>query len=378
MLGSHAIAFLICIGAGMSTSLGAAVVYSPHLVKLSNRNILAGGLGLSAGVMLYVSFIEIFVKSHQAFISSGFSDSRAYLYTSLCFFGGLFFMRAIDMLSHWIEHCQSHDSAHHSHISDEEEDDIEVMLHIVERLEEEQKNAEVRTQTTFPVDLDIELSTSNLQRHLEHHNSERALLDITSDLSIRANIDGPQESSNTPANTFPKQDPEILSHKSHVASSHDGNKHLKKMGFMTALAIAIHNFPEGLATFVATAENPKVGIALAIAVAIHNIPEGLCVAVPLYYSSGDRHSAFMYAFLSGVSEVFGGALGWVILSDFFNDLVYAIVFGFVAGMMVCITLYELIPTALKCQSKQYPHLVADFLVLGMLIMAASLVAFKFN
>lgn len=356
MLGNKAIAFLICIGAGMSTTLGAAVVYSPYLVQLSNRNILAGGLGLSAGVMLYVSFIEIFAKSYAAFVHAGYSDAQAYLYSTLCFFAGIAFMRSVDALSHCIEHYGSHASDEKSQHGSE--DEIEVMLHIVERLEQQQHLAESRTETTFTADGDLELSASNLR-----------LCNFSEDAPQFPGLD-----------TLP-EDPPLASPKpSDVMSrqsSDDDNKHLKKMGFMTALAIGIHNFPEGLATFVATAENPQVGIALAIAVAIHNVPEGLCVAVPLYYSSGDRHSAFLYAFLSGVSEVLGGAMGWVILSDLFDDIVYAIVFGIVAGMMVCITIYELLPTAQKCQSKQYPHLASDWVLVGMAVMAASLVAFKF-
>lgn len=356
MLGNNAVAFLICIGAGMSTTLGAAVVYSPYLVQLSNRNILAGGLGLSAGVMLYVSFIEIFAKSHAAFRSAGYSDSQAYLYSTLCFFAGIAFMRTVDALSHCIEHYGAHASDEKS--LDGSEDEIEVMLHIVERLEQQQHLAESRTETTFTAEGDLELSASNLR-----------LCNLGESARPFSGLDTLREDDEPAA---PPKSSEALSRQ-----SSDDNKHLKKMGFMTALAIGIHNFPEGLATFVATAENPQVGIALAIAVAIHNIPEGLCVAVPLYYSSGDRHSAFLYAFLSGISEVLGGAMGWVILSDLFDDIVYAIIFGIVAGMMVCITIYELLPTAQKCQSKQYPHLASDWVLVGMAVMAASLVAFKF-
>ena len=94
------------------------------------------------------------------------------------------------------------------------------------------------------------------------------------------------------------------------------------MGVMTALAIALHNLPEGLATFVAAMDDPVVGAALAIAIALHNIPEGICVSVPIYFSTGDRHKAFGWAFLSGISELIGAALGWIVLSQAMNDLVY--------------------------------------------------------
>merc|ERR1711934_258017 len=102
------------------------------------------------------------------------------------------------------------------------------------------------------------------------------------------------------------------------------------MGMMTALAIGIHNFPEGLATFVATLDDPAVGASLAIAIAIHNIPEGLCVSIPIYFATGDRWKAFRWALLSGVSEIVGALLGWALLKDHFDNLLYGIVFGLAA------------------------------------------------
>merc|ERR1719492_294328 len=115
------------------------------------------------------------------------------------------------------------------------------------------------------------------------------------------------------------------------------------MGVKTAVAIAIHNFPEGLATFVATLDNTAVGATLAIAIAIHNIPEGLCVALPIYYASGGtlrgRLKAFLWGLLSGLSEPVGALIGYGIIratgSDM-NQTVYGVLFGLVAGMMVMI------------------------------------------
>ena len=123
-----------------------------------------------------------------------------------------------------------------------------------------------------------------------------------------------------------------------VSSTHD--KKLVHMGLATALSIAIHNFPEGLATFVATVDDPSVGATLAIAIAVHNIPEGLCVSIPIYYATGDRRKAFLWGLLSGVTEPIGAALGWAILAGAMSDVVYGIMFGLVAGMMVRISIKE--------------------------------------
>ena len=108
------------------------------------------------------------------------------------------------------------------------------------------------------------------------------------------------------------------------------------MGLVTALAIGIHNFPEGLATFVATLDDPAVGVALTVAIAIHNIPEGVCVAMPIFFATGDRHKAFMWAVVSGVSEVVAAGLGWLVLSHLLGDMVYAILFGCVSGRLVIV------------------------------------------
>ena len=150
---------------------------------------------------------------------------------------------------------------------------------------------------------------------------------------------------------------------------------LVRMGFMTAVAIGIHNFPEGLATFVATLSDPSVGAALAVAIAIHNIPEGLCVAIPVYYATGNRLKAFGWALLSGISEPIGAALGWVVLKDIMSELVYAILFGVVAGLMVNISFHELIPTAVRYDPAD--KVTTNSIFAGMAIMALSLILFNY-
>lgn len=147
------------------------------------------------------------------------------------------------------------------------------------------------------------------------------------------------------------------------------------MGAMTALAIAIHNFPEGLATFVATLDDPSVGASLAIAIGIHNIPEGLCVSIPIYYATGDRKRAFLWAMLSGVTEPIGALIGWALLQGRLDQTMYGVLFGMVGGMMVMIVLHELLPTAHRFDPGD--TLVTNCVLLGMAIMSSSLVLFVY-
>jgi zinc transporter, ZIP family len=136
---------------------------------------------------------------------------------------------------------------------------------------------------------------------------------------------------------------------------------------------SLHNFPEGLATFLSTLADPKVGVILAVAIAIHNIPEGLCVAMPVYYATGSRWKAFGWALLSGVSEPLAAVLGWAVLASVFSDVLYATLFGIVAGMMVMISVRELMPTAHRYDPDD--SVVTYSFIAGMFIIALSLVLF---
>ena len=145
------------------------------------------------------------------------------------------------------------------------------------------------------------------------------------------------------------------------------------MGMNTALAIGLHNFPEGLATFVAALNDPTVGAILAFAIAIHNIPEGLCVALPIFYATGNRRNAFLWALLSGASEIIAALLGWAVLASAVDDTTYAVLFGLVAGMMVIISIRELLPTAHGYDPED--TVVTYSFIGGMTLMALSLVMF---
>jgi len=144
---------------------------------------------------------------------------------------------------------------------------------------------------------------------------------------------------------------------------------LKKTGLLVALGIGIHNFPEGLAAFSGALENLNLGIAIAVAVAIHNIPEGLSISAPVYAATGSRKKAFWWSFLSGVSEPVGAAAGALILTPFLSHALLGWLLAGVAGLMVAISLDELMPAAKTFGSEHAPVIGA---ILGMVVMALSL------
>lgn len=148
-----------------------------------------------------------------------------------------------------------------------------------------------------------------------------------------------------------------------------GDQRLKRAGLFTALAIGIHNFPEGLATFGAAFSDAKLGIMIAVAIAIHNIPEGVSVSIPIFYATGNRNKAFIYSFLSGISEPVGALIGYLILLPFLSQGLIAFLLSFIAGIMVYISLDEILPTAHRYG---HGHAVIIGLIIGMFIMALSL------
>lgn len=157
-----------------------------------------------------------------------------------------------------------------------------------------------------------------------------------------------------------------------AGSLEGGERRLLRMGLLSALAIGIHNFPEGLATFAAGLTDPAIGVSIAVAVAIHNIPEGIAVSVPIYYATGSRRKAFWLSFLSGLSEPVGALIGFLVLRMFLSPVVFGFLFAGVAGIMVFISLDELFPAA-----REYGqgHLAIYGLVAGMAVMAVSLLLF---
>ena len=148
---------------------------------------------------------------------------------------------------------------------------------------------------------------------------------------------------------------------------------MMRTGIFTAAAIAIHNFPEGLATFVSALQEPGVAIPIVAAIAMHNIPEGIAVSVPIYQATRSKRRAFFYSFLSGLAEPAGALVGWLILMPVMNDLVYGIIFAAAAGIMVFISFDELLPAAREYGEH---HLSIYGLISGMIVMAVSLLLLK--
>lgn len=272
-------AFSLTLFAGLSTGIGSALAF---YTKQTNHKFLSAALGFSAGVMIYVSTIEIFPKAKDS-LTLVYGESKGYLITTLAFFAGIALIAIIDKL------VPEGENPHEIH-------DVSDM-----------------------------------------GNSEDAHISKTKEELEEAK-----------------------------------NKNLLRMGMFSALAIAIHNFPEGLATFTGALQEPALGISIAVAIAIHNIPEGIAVSVPIFYATGDRKKAFKMSFISGLSEPVGAFVGFFLLYKFFNESMFGIIFAAVAGIMVYISLDELLPTAERYGEH---HIAIYGLISGMMVMAASLLMF---
>ena len=259
-------AFGLTLFAGLSTGIGSALAF---FTKQTNTRFLSLALGFSAGVMIYVSFVEIFAKARDELVLA-FGDREGFWITTAAFFGGIAIIAIIDKLIPSVENPHE--------------------IRFVEEIDQ------------------VKLKQQKL----------------------------------------------------------------KRMGLFTALAIAIHNFPEGLATFTAALTEPGLGIAIAVAIAIHNIPEGIAVSVPIYYATGNKMKAFWYSFSSGLAEPVGALVGYLILLPFMGPLVFGVLFAGVAGIMVFISLDELLPSA---QEYGEHHLSIYGLIGGMALMAVSLLLF---
>jgi ZIP family zinc transporter len=268
------IAFLLTLFAGLSTGIGSCIAF---FAKKSEVGLLSLGLGFSAGVMIYISFVEILAKSKES-IAVLSSPKLASWIAVGSFFLGIIITALIDKV-----------------------------------IPEYENPHEVRS---------------------DH------------DLSLLKGEGTLSEGVSSPS--------------------------LMRTGVFTALAIAIHNFPEGFVTFLGALVDPVFGISIAVAIAIHNIPEGISVSVPIFYATGNRRKAFIYSFLSGIAEPIGALAGYFILRPFLNDVVIGVMFAVVAGIMVYISFDELLPTARKYGKG---HTAILGLVSGMAVMAFSLILF---
>jgi ZIP family zinc transporter len=264
--GTVLFAFGLTVFAGLATGVGSLMSF---FSRKFNPKFLAGALGFSAGVMIYVSLVEIFVKAKDS-LEGAMGSKPGYWVTIASFFGGVAIIAIIDRI------IPSYENPHEMHAR--------------------------------PCD------------------------------------DKPD---------FDPNDPRLL-----------------RMGFFSALAIAIHNFPEGLATFMGALTDPGLGVSIAVAIAIHNIPEGVAVSAPIYYATKSKRKAFWFSLLSGLSEPVGAFIGFFLLRQWFNEITFGIVFAAVAGIMVYISLDELLPTA---EEYGEHHVAIGGVIGGMVVMALSLV-----
>lgn len=347
------LAFALVIISGLCTGVGAMLVLCGQCVALHNKLVLAGALGLSSGVMLYVSFVEIIGKSMSGFEEAGVAgdsgSGTVYLAGTLCFFGGILMMIGLDKCVHYLG---GEADVGHGEIPSLGKPDTSVLSDVKDEnlaaAVPSSPKASSRGVRLEELDDDVESGVKESKTATPTFNSEDKAKNVENSM-------------------------EALQVEARPPDANKANGKLQKMGLMTALAIGIHNFPEGLATFVATLQDPSVGAALAVAIGIHNIPEGLCVSIPIYYSTGSRKKALAWALLSGISEPIGALLGYLVLMNRMGPMAFGIVFGFVGGMMVYICIHELIPTAHRYDPED--KVTTWTVILGMAIMALSLVLF---
>lgn len=140
---------------------------------------------------------------------------------------------------------------------------------------------------------------------------------------------------------------------------------LYKVGIISMLAIILHNIPEGIATFISTTKSTSLGISLTIAIALHNIPEGISISVPIYYSTKSKLKAFLYTLVSSLSEPFGALITYLFLINYINDTILGLLFSLIAGIMIQISLSELLPTS---KSYNLPKLTKTFFIIGIIFM----------
>ncbi|KAL3801795.1 hypothetical protein HJC23_001191 [Cyclotella cryptica] len=390
--GNVGLAFGISFAAGAATMVGASAVFFPRLVKLASKRVLAGSLGFAAGVMLYISFVDLFFVSFESFQDSGMEDSHAYSFATLCVFMGIVLMKIIDVIVHRLgdnPYPYEREMAKQGTLAQ-----TPCGKQVDEDLEEE---VDINVPTGFGCSADPVGDQQKWQAHADAEinaitrEDSTVLSTVTGGLDVVPTCDeypdkNQENQSDEPA-TFDDDDiislapvqpcsgEELFQLPAELTSEVEKNK-LLKMGFATAVAIAMHNFPEGVATFVASLNDPSTGAVLGIAIGAHNIPEGLCVALPIFYATGSRWKGFWWAFISGMAEPLAAIVAWLVLANVMSDEVYGVMFGLVSGMMVMLSLSELLPTAHKYDPED--SVVTACTIVGMSVMALSLILFEFS
>lgn len=386
---SPGVAFALVVGAGLATVVGAVIaLFCPK----ADPRFLGLGLGLSAGVMIYISFVEIFsIKAVEGFEDAGHTREEAKRYSTLLFFGGMLITFLLDVLVHLLgfDHGFKFDQDGSNGVC--KDAGYSVNLWLRRRCAGGSRcfggcfggRRDPRPEEPGAGPLPEGKGRGLAGAPPAGDEAEGSAAPSTSASSPASSTVGGEPRGGSPgegaaaaevAVTLPAPGCPAARLAISAGGGEKPGKDLQKMGIMTAVAIGIHNFPEGLATFVAALADTSLGVAIAVAIAIHNVPEGLCVALPIYYSTGSRWRATLWAFLSGVSEPIGGLIGWIVFANSdLHPLAYGVMFSLVAGMMVFISLHELLPTALSYDPKN--QFVTYAMVGGMVIMALSLLLF---
>lgn len=313
-MGNEVFAFCLTLGAGLATTIGASLAM---VINHENNRLFAACLSLAAGVMTYVSFVEIFFKSRDEYEAHGWSEADANTAASLTFFFGIGASILLETVTNMLF-----------------------------------KRGKIKS-ARCPIESASSPGPVGVNPQQDTNVDEVTL----------QNVEG------TPAD----EAKEAAQEPQQVKKNEQGD--MLQMAAFSGVAIAAHNFPEGVATFVAAMEDPAFGATMAIAIAIHNIPEGLAVAIPILKATNSRRRAFFWAFLSGVAEPVGGVLSWLVLRNFIGPLVFAMLFGVIGGVMVHISIRKLIPTAFRYDPEDTVSSYSFFA--GMAVMAASLVIFGY-
>ena len=335
-------AFALSIAAGMSTCIGGLIVFFRGLVQLASPRTLSISLSLSAGVMIFISLVEIFGKSVESY-ENGFQEVVLINDTLSC---GELGYEFISKSSDGKYHCSNCDTICEGH-------------------------SWLAAAGTFAIGVFIIFGMDYIVGKISpdaHEELEISHLNKLQDTNQQS-YEGTRQFHGS-----------IESIEEGFAKKNDGysnltSRQLNRTGVLTALAIGLHNIPEGVATYVGAIGDTRVGAALAIGIALHNIPEGIAVATPVYFATGNRLRAFMWTFVSALAEPLGAILAWLIIGDGLNSYIEGIMFGIVCGMMVTISFKELVPNAIKYYSEG--NTVIFSILCGMAIMALSLILFAY-
>lgn len=358
--------------------------------------------------MLYVSFVEIFAtKSFEAWQDAGYTAAEGYRFSTMLFFAGMLLVFILDRIVHLVADCAARrgkalcSASRANLLNNEDADGTAAGTPPPPTDNNNNSNAGPSSSSGAPsgtissiqirTEIIGDMEEGGITKHKNNNNnknsknknsnsglSQRGLASLTGinltniETSSQDNDDDsrdvdctkPAEQAVSPGREAPAV-VEMIKNDPHCFA-------LQKMGVLTAVSIAIHNFPEGLATFVAALADPKLGIGVAVAIACHNVPEGICVAMPIYYATGSRWKGFMWGTLSGLSEPLGGLVGYLALSGG-SSMAFAVVFPLVGGMMVYISIKELMPTALRYDPVD--KVTSWMVITGMVVMALSLVLF---